>query len=61
MITTNTKGVGKNRNICLIFADAEYILFADDDVKYDDGVMEAVLKAFSDIPKADVIAFGISY
>lgn len=61
MITTNTKGVGKNRNICLLFADADYILFADDDVKYDDGVKEAVLQAFSEIPKADVLVFGIRF
>lgn len=59
MITTATKGVGLNRNIALMAADAEIILFSDDDVVYNDGTAEAVVKAFEDNPKADVIIFSM--
>ncbi len=59
MITTETRGVGLNRNIALLAADAEILMLADDDVVYYDGVEEIVCKAFRELPKADVIAFGI--
>lgn len=59
MITTNTRGVGLNRNIALQAADAQIVLFADDDVVYYDGMPEAVIAAFRDNPHADVLVFGI--
>lgn len=59
MITTATKGVGLNRNIALLAADSEIVLFADDDVTYYDGMPRAVVKAFRENPKADVMVFGI--
>ena len=59
MITTATRGVGLNRNIALMAADAEILLFADDDVQYYDGMAEAVIAAFRENPKADVLIFGM--
>lgn len=59
MITTATRGVGLNRNIALLAADADIVLFSDDDVVYNDGMEEAVLAAFRENPKADVIIFGM--
>lgn len=59
MITTNTRGVGLNRNIALLAADAEILLFADDDVVYYDGMADAVAQAFRENPKADVLIFGV--
>lgn len=59
MITTNTRGVGLNRNIALLAADAELLLFADDDMVYYDGMAEAVEQAFRDNPQADVLIFGV--
>ena len=59
MITTPTRGVGLNRNIALMAAEAEIILFADDDIKYYDGALDGVVKAFQDFPKADIIAFSL--
>lgn len=59
MITTDTRGVGLNRNIALLAADAEYLLFADDDVIYNDDMPQAVVAAFRENPKADVLIFGI--
>ena len=60
MITTNTKGVGINRNIALMYADATYCLFADDDVIYKDDVEEIVTSEFETHPDADVIIFHLS-
>ena len=59
MITTATRGVGLNRNIALLAASADIVLFADDDVVYNDGMEEAVLAAFRENPKADVLIFGM--
>lgn len=59
MYSTDTRGVGVNRNIALAAADAEFILFADDDISYYDGLKRNVLKAFSDEPRADIMVFGV--
>lgn len=59
LISTSTKGVGKNRNIAILYSSADILLFADDDVCYNDGYKEAVIKAFEKWPKADAIAFGL--
>ena len=59
MITTATRGVGLNRNIALLAADADIVLFADDDVVYCDDMEAAVLAAFRENPKADVLIFGM--
>ena len=57
MITTATRGVGKNRNIALTYADGEICLFADDDVRYKDGLEDVVLAEFDKHPDADVFIF----
>ena len=59
MITTNTCGVGKNRNIALMYADAEYCLFADDDVVYYDGLAKKVVDEFEKHKDADVFIFNL--
>ena len=59
MITTHTRGVGLNRNIALLASDAEILLFADDDVTYNDDMPQAVVAAFRENPKADVLIFGM--
>ena len=60
MITTATRGVGLNRNLALLLAQGDILLFADDDVVYDDGMPQAVLEAFEKLPEADVIVFGLN-
>lgn len=57
MITTATRGVGKNRNIALTYADADIVLFSDDDVFYNDDAEERVLAEFDAHPDADIIIF----
>jgi len=59
MVTTATRGVGLNRNIALAAADADIVLFADDDMVYCDGMAEEVVNIFEEMPEADVIIFGI--
>ncbi len=60
MVTTNTCGVGKNRNIGLTYASGEICLFADDDVVYNDNVEETVLKEFDAHPDADIMIFYVA-
>ena len=57
MISTDQRGVGRNRNLALLYAKEEILLFSDDDMEYADGYSERVLKAFEEIPQADVIIF----
>ena len=59
MITTNTRGVGLNRNIAVLASDGDILLFADDDVVYNDDMPQAVLAAFRENPQADVLVFGM--
>ncbi|MBO7309823.1 MAG: glycosyltransferase [Clostridia bacterium] len=57
MISTQTRGVGVNRNLALTYATGEICLFADDDVIYRDNVEQIVLSEFDAHPDADVIIF----
>lgn len=59
MITTDTRGVGLNRNIALLASDADILLLADDDVTYNDDMPAAVEAAFEALPQADVIVFSM--
>ena len=59
MITTETRGVGINRNLALMYAQGEICLFADDDVTYDDDMEVRVLAEFAAHPDADIIVFHL--
>lgn len=59
MISTQTRGVGKNRNLALTYASGDICLFADDDVRYTDDAQEKVLAEFERHPDADVMIFNI--
>ena len=59
MITTATRGVGKNRNIALLYAEGDICLLADDDVVYADDMEQRILAEFSSHPDADVIIFHL--
>ncbi len=61
MLTTATRGVGKNRNYALSLASGELLLFADDDLEYTPNFASEVRRAFSELKKADVIVFGTKY
>lgn len=59
MVTTATRGVGKNRNIALLYATGDILLFADDDVRYHDDYAEQVRLAYEKHPDADMIVFSM--
>lgn len=59
MISTQTRGVGVNRNLALTYASADICLFADDDVVYVDDVERIVTSEFDAHPDADVIIFNL--
>lgn len=59
MLSSDTRGVGINRNYALSLAKGEILLFADDDITYYDSSLQGVIDAFRELPKADVICFGI--
>ena len=58
MISTQTRGVGINRNLALTYATGDICLFADDDVVYNDNVEQIVLSEFNAHPNADVMIFN---
>lgn len=58
-IKSQTRGVGLNRNICIDHSNADIILFADEDIVYDEGYEEKVLKEFEAHPDADAIFFNV--
>lgn len=60
MITTNTKGVGINRNIALDYSESEYLLIADDDEVLYAEYEKNIVKAFHEVPKADILIFNIN-
>lgn len=59
MISTATRGVGRNRNVALLYATADILLFADDDVTYFEGYERMVLDMYEKYPKADLIIFSL--
>lgn len=58
-ISMPERGIGLSRNICLMHSSADIVLFADDDITYQDGYAEAVISAFENNEKADVVCFNI--
>lgn len=58
-ISMPERGVGLSRNTCLMHSTADIVLFADDDITYQDGYAEAVLAAFENNENADVMCFNI--
>ena len=60
MISTETRGVGINRNLALTYASADICLLADDDVVYADDMEARVLAEFDAHPDADVMIFHLA-
>lgn len=54
------KGVGLNRNNGLLRATADIILFADEDIVYENGYEQMVMEQFEANPKADMILFNMN-
>ena len=58
-ISMTERGIGLSRNTCLMYANADIVLFADDDMVYQDGYGDEVLNSFHRNLNADVICFNI--
>lgn len=58
-ISMSERGIGISRNTCLMHSDADIVLFADDDIVYQDGYADGVLSAFERKKEADLICFNI--
>lgn len=52
------KGVGLNRNNTLMRSSGDIVLFADDDVVYEDGYEESIIRFYETHPDADVVIFN---
>lgn len=59
LVSTNTQGVGINRNISLLYARGDICLLADDDMEFVNNLENVVLNDFANHPDADVIIFNI--
>lgn len=55
------RGVGLNRNNALMRAQADIVMFADDDMEFVPEYEKIVTKAFEEIPQADIIIFDLIY
>lgn len=58
VLTRDERGIGKNRNLCLSFSNADVVLFADNDVTYYDGYVSKIENFYLTHPKADVVIFN---
>lgn len=56
----NERGVGLNRNNALMRAEEEFCLFSDEDIVYEDGYEEKILREFEKNPKADILFFNVT-
>lgn len=55
----NERGIGLSRNTALMRANADIVLFADDDVEYLNNYEEIILKEFQENKDADIIIFNV--
>lgn len=61
MVTTATRGLSRNRNIAMacMDKDADFIMFADDDLIFRDDYVQTVCDVFQAHPEAEAIKFNI--
>lgn len=61
MISTDSRGLSRNRNIAMAHANqkADYVLFSDDDLVFVDGYEQLILVEFKKHPEAEAIKFNI--
>lgn len=53
------RGVGLSRNTALLRAEADILLFADEDIVYEEGYAARVLEEFEKHPQADMLLFNV--
>lgn len=53
------RGVGLSRNTALMHADADIVLFSDEDIVLEKGYAQALYDAYEQYPDADMILFNV--
>ncbi len=53
------RGVGRSRNAALMHASADIVLFSDEDIRYDKGYANAVIREFRKRREADILLFQV--
>jgi len=53
------RGVGRSRNRALERATADIVLFSDEDIRYEKGYAETIIRQFEKNPNADMLLFNI--
>ena len=59
VVNAAERGVGRSRNQGMLLCDAPIMLFGDEDIVYEDGYAEAVIRACHEHPEADVLLFNV--
>lgn len=59
VINSKGRGVGNNRNLCIDNSFGDIVLFADDDIVYDEGYEELVINEFQKHPEAEMIMVNV--
>lgn len=62
LVSTDTRGLSKNRNIAIenIDNDTDIIVFADDDLKFYDNYEQTIISAFNKMPEAQAVKFNVN-
>lgn len=60
MLSTNTRGLSKSRNLAIQQAVGDVCLLCDDDEQLDSSYEKIILNAYEVLPKADIICFRIA-
>ena len=53
------RGVGRSRNTALLRADADIVLFSDEDIVYDHGYADKIVSCFRKYKEADLLLFNL--
>lgn len=60
MLSTNTRGLSKSRNLAIQHATGDVCLICDDDEQLDFSYEKIILNAYEALPEADIICFRIT-
>jgi glycosyltransferase involved in cell wall biosynthesis len=58
-IKSTARGVGLSRNTCMANSEDDIIVFADEDIVYEEGYEGLIMREFNNHPEADIILFNV--
>ncbi|MCR4763498.1 MAG: glycosyltransferase [Lachnospiraceae bacterium] len=59
VVFDSARGVGRSRNQGMLLADTDLVLIGDEDIIYEDGYAETVIRTFEAHPEADILLFNV--